>query len=250
MNTQQNRASAADAVERGLSLAAGAAFIIDAVSRRSWISLITAPVGAVLLAHGSSRVPLLDQVLPAGRRQQAAGSQATEQQAAKRLAVTQSVTVNRSAQDLYEYWRNFENLPSFMQHVNEVQNRGDGLSHWRVDTPLGQPLGTALEWTAEVTDDQPGQRIAWRTVPAAGNLVDNSGWVEFTPSPTGDSTGDAAVVRAHIAYNPPGGVIGDALAALFQRVTEQQVKDDIRRFKAVMEAGEAPTVDGQPSGRN
>ena len=133
-----------------------------------------------------------------------------------------------------------------MQHVNDVKNTGEGLSQWRVDTPLGQPLGATLEWTAEVTDDQPGQRIAWRTVPGAGNIVDNSGWVEFTPSPTEDAT----VVRAHIAYNPPGGVVGDALAALFQRVTAQQVRDDIRRFKAVMEAGEAPTVDGQPSGRS
>ena len=105
MTTQKNQPHAADLAERGLSLAAGAAFVIDALARRNWSSLITAPLGAVLLAHGSTRAPLLDRVLPSSwsrQAQQTVKSQVAKQQTAKNLAVTQAVTVNRSADDLYD----------------------------------------------------------------------------------------------------------------------------------------------------
>lgn len=156
------------------------------------------------------------------------------------LRVKKSVTINRSAEDLYEYWRSLENLPRFMTHVRSVQRHGDGRSHWVV----AGPRGTVLKFDAQITVDRPNEMIGWQTLPGAA--VHHRGYVKFVPAPGNRGT------EVHVAmeYEPPGGEAGKLLGNLLGGVTEQQIQEQIRNFKRIMEAGETPTTKGQPSGRS
>ena len=149
------------------------------------------------------------------------------------IRVRQSVIVNRSATELYQFWRNFQNLPQFMKHLESVQLTGDGRSHWVAKAPAG----TTVEWDAELTEDRPNELIAWRSLEGAD--VDNSGSVRFASAPGGRGT----VVRVEFEYNPPGGMLGATLAKLFGEEPEQQVEADLRRFKQVLETGEVVLSD-------
>ena len=155
------------------------------------------------------------------------------------LSVVKSVTVNRPASELYAFWRNFENLPRFMKHLESVTVLDDRRSHW-VDKA---PAGKQVEWDAEIINEVPNELIAWRSVEGAD--VPNSGSVRFTDL----GNGRGAEVRVNLEYKPPAGKIGMVVAKLFHEEPNQQVEEDLRRFKNVMEAGEIPTTDGQPSGR-
>lgn len=155
------------------------------------------------------------------------------------IRVEKSVTVNRSPEELYQYWRKLENLPHFMDHLESVKTTSEKRSHWVAKAPAG----TTVEWDAEIINDKPNEMIAWRSV--EGSDVDNSGSVRFERGPQGRGT----EVRVQIQYSPPGGIIGATIAKLFGEEPSQQVEDDLRRFKNVMEAGEIPTTEGQPSGR-
>lgn len=154
------------------------------------------------------------------------------------MDLKQAVTINRSAQELYAYWRDFQNLPRFMNHLEAVQVTGATQSHWKAKAPLGQ----TVEWDAEITNDQPGKLIGWRSVPGSG--IENWGNVEFMPSTDGAET----VVRVELHYSPPGGAIGSAIAKLFGEEPEQQVWEDLHRFKQIMELGEITLSDGSPGG--
>ena len=139
-----------------------------------------------------------------------------------------SVTINRPAEELYRFWRDFQNLPRFMGHLEAVRVMGDKRSHWVAKGPAG----TTVEWDAEVTEDVPNELIAWRSLADAD--VENSGSVRFTTAPGGRGT----VVRVELEYNPPGGALGASLARLFGEEPEQQIKGDLHRFKQMMEIGE------------
>jgi uncharacterized membrane protein len=152
--------------------------------------------------------------------------------------VTKSITINRSPEELYQFWRDFENLPHFMVHLEEVRAMNDRRSHWVVKAPAG----ARVSWDAEITEDQPNRRIAWQSLPEAD--VPNSGQVHFKPAPAGRGT----VVRVEIEYRPPGGALGKTVAKLFGEEPGQQVADDLRRFKQVMETGEVVRSDGSPRG--
>ena len=156
------------------------------------------------------------------------------------ITVERVVTVNRPAHELYGFWRDFTNLPRFMNHLASVSVLDDRHSHW----VSRAPLGTRVEWDAEISDEQPDELLAWRSLP--GSDVANDGSVRFSPAPAGRGT----EVRVRLNYHPPAGPAGLAVAKLFGEEPDQQVREDLRRFKAVMEAGEAPTNDGQPSGRD
>lgn len=150
----------------------------------------------------------------------------------------QAVTINRSAQELYNYWHNFENLPNFMNHLESVEMTDAEKSHWKAKAPLG----ATVSWDAEVTDDQPNRRIAWRSIPGTG--IENWGSVEFLPSTNGEET----IVRVELQYSPPGGTIGAAVAKLFGEEPEQQIWEDLHRFKQLMELGEITRSEGSPGG--
>lgn len=150
-----------------------------------------------------------------------------------------SQSVNRSPAECYAFWREFENLPKFMTHLESVRNLSETRSHWVVKAPAGR----TVEWDAEITEDRPDEAIGWKS--AEGADVENSGTVRFEPGPAGRGT----VVRVRLRYRPPAGALGAAVAKLFGEEPRQQAQEDLRRFKRVMEIGEVPTTEGQPAGR-
>ncbi|MDF1502420.1 SRPBCC family protein [Roseisolibacter sp. H3M3-2] len=144
------------------------------------------------------------------------------------MRVRKSVTVNRPADEVYAFWRNLENLPRFMKHLESVQVTGGGRSHWKANAPAG----TSVEWDAETTEDRPNERIAWRSVDGAD--VPNAGVVRFVPAAGGRGT----EIHVDLRYDPPAGKLGALVAKLFGDEPGQQVDGDLRRFKQVLEVGE------------
>ena len=144
-----------------------------------------------------------------------------------------SCIVNREPNEVYEYWRRFENLPRFMKHLESVEETLEGHSRWVAKGPAG----TTVEWDATIVADDPGRVITWRSL--EGSDVDNAGAVRFEAAPGGRGT----IVRVNLQYYPPGGVIGKTVAQLFGEEPEQQLDDDLRRFKQMMEVGEVVVSD-------
>lgn len=140
------------------------------------------------------------------------------------------VTINRPADELYAFWRDFSNLPRVMENIESIVTHDAGRSHWVVKAPGGR----TVEWDAIVTEDVDGRAIGWQS--ADGSDVRSSGRVEFAPV-----EGRGTVVRAVIAYDPPGGAIAQLLAKLVQREPAIQARRDLRRFKQYMETGEIST---------
>ncbi|MCM0080746.1 DUF2892 domain-containing protein [Geomonas sp. Red32] len=143
------------------------------------------------------------------------------------------LTINRPRQEVYEFWRNFENLPRFMRHLDAVRITGDRTSHWKARGPGG----VTVEWDAEMTADYPGQQISWHSTGDAG--LPNRGLVEFSDAP-----GDRGTeVKIAIDLYPPGGVAGRTAARLARAVTAQQVEEDLKRLKQLLETGEVATAE-------
>ena len=140
------------------------------------------------------------------------------------------VTINRPAQELYDFWRDFSNLAHVMENIERIDCSDRDHSTWTVKAPAEHQV----TWDAVVTQDEPGKRIEWQS--AEGSQIRNSGAVEFR-----DAGERGTIVRATIAYDPPGGVIGDFIARLFQRAPALQAQRDLRRFKQFMETGEIST---------
>jgi uncharacterized membrane protein len=151
---------------------------------------------------------------------------------------TRSVTINKQKVEVYEFWRDFENLGRFMQHLELVEDLGGGHSHWVAKAPAG----TKVEWDAAITADIPGERITWKSLP--GSDVPNSGSVLFRTAP-----GDRGTeVTVHLQYEVPGGAAAALVAKLFGEEPTQQLRDDLRRLKQVMETGEIVRSDGSLGG--
>ncbi|MDT5296371.1 MAG: hypothetical protein QOJ76_3251, partial [Acidobacteriota bacterium] len=154
--------------------------------------------------------------------------------------VEKSVIINRPAEELYRFWRNFENLPHFMNHLESVRVTGGDRSHWVAKAPAG----TTVEWEAEIYNEKENELIAWRTLEGAD--VDSAGSVRFEKATGGRGT----VVRVSLKYDPPGGKLGSLVARLFGENPDQQIDEDLGRFKQLMETGDIITTEGQPSGRS
>lgn len=150
-------------------------------------------------------------------------------------ALRAAVTVRRPAEDVYRFWRDLENLPSFMPHLQSVTADAGGRSHWVANAPLGQPV----QWEAQITEDEPNKRIAWQSLP--GSAIQNGGSVEFAPAAGGGGT----EVRVQIGYQIPGGVVGKAAATLFGESPDQHVNEDLRRLKQILEAEPSSTRETQ-----
>ncbi|HYP88208.1 MAG TPA: SRPBCC family protein [Polyangiaceae bacterium] len=150
----------------------------------------------------------------------------TIQKVALPVHVVRSVTINRSPELVYQFWRNLENLPRFMAHLESVEDQGES-SVWRAKAPAG----TSIEWRAEITEDRPGETIAWRSL--EGATVPNRGAVCFKTAP--GQRGTELVVE--LKYEPPGGALGAAVAKLFGEEPGQQIASDLRRLKQVLETG-------------
>ena len=158
---------------------------------------------------------------------------------ANEIHIEKSITINRTPEELYSFWRNFENLPRLMPNIKAVTNLGGDRSHWVADGPGGK----TVEWDAEIYNDIPNTLIAWRSLP--GSDVTNAGSVNFKPAPSGRGT----YVKVTFNYNPPAGKAGFLLAKLFGREPGQLVEHDLRRLKQLFETGVIPTIEGQTSGR-
>jgi uncharacterized membrane protein len=160
------------------------------------------------------------------------------------IRVHKTITINRTPQELYRFWRNLENLPRFMAHLESVRELDQRRTYWKVRAPLG----TTVEWTAEMVEDRPDELISWRSVENA--QVPNSGVVRFLPAPGGRGT----EVHLEITYNPPAGVMGATIARLFGKEPGQQVESDLRRLKQVLEGGEvvrpAAGINRRPASRD
>ena len=154
------------------------------------------------------------------------------------IKVERSFTIQKPASELFAFWRDFENLPRIMQHLESVTVQDSTHSHWVAKAPFGKTAA----WDAEIINEVPDELIAWKSTENAD--VPNTGSVSFKTAPAGRGT----VVKVNLEYNPPAGLLGAAVAKLFGEEPKQQVGDDLRRFKSLMEAGEIPTIEGQPQG--
>jgi len=164
------------------------------------------------------------------------GRRATEPHASLKSGegekLEQSITINRSPDEIYSFWRQLENLSRFMQHIKSVTQIGSGISHWVVQTSHG----AKFEWDARLIEDKPGQMISWQSLDGAD--VDNAGSVWFTPAADGQGT----VVKVSMKYSPPGGKLGALMAKVFGDSAEKQMMEDLMRLKNLMEAPGHPPV--------
>jgi uncharacterized membrane protein len=224
-------------VERWASIAAGAGLAAYGLSRLKSNGWLYAGLGGLLLRRGITAH--CDIYEAAGLN--TAGT-ADDTRAALRGArgvnVLESVTINQPVEYLYRFWRNLENLPQFMRHLESVEKATDTISHWRAKGPAG----STVEWDAEIFNEVPDKLIAWRSL--EGSDVVSAGSVNFDPAAGGRGTR----VTVHLQYSPPGGKVGAAVAKLFGADAETEIREDLRRFKQLLEAGEVPTTTGQPRG--
>ena len=147
-----------------------------------------------------------------------------------RALLAESVTIARPARELYDFWRDPTNLTQVMENIVSIERLDANRSRWTVKAPLGREVS----WESVVTEERPGESITWQSAKDAD--VVNSGKVEFR-----DAGARGTIVRATIAYEPPGGTIGQLVAKLFQREPRIQTRRDLHRFKQLMEAGEIAT---------
>ncbi|MEH1940819.1 MAG: SRPBCC family protein [Nostoc sp.] len=163
----------------------------------------------------------------------------------QQVKVEKTLTINKPVEELYRFWRNFDNLPRFIKHLKEVRLYDEKRSHWISKGFLNE----SVEWDVVITEDRENELIAWTSV--EGAAIETSGRVHFKPAP-GDRGTEVKTIRE---FTPPGGAIGAALAKpvadiakLFGDDPELQIKEDLRNFRMLMEAGEIATTEGQPRG--
>ena len=144
---------------------------------------------------------------------------------------TRAALINRPRRELYDFWRDLTNLPAFMENVKSVEVLESGRSRWIVAGPGGKEV----ELVSEITEDIPGERIAWTS--SEGSDVDHQGWIEFKDN----AFGRGAEVRVFISYDPPMGAVGKVVAKVMQREPRIQARRELRRFKQLMETGEIST---------
>jgi uncharacterized membrane protein len=224
-NISSNQNEAGD-TERWASLIGGGTMVLMGLKQRSLRGVLTAIAGGGLLYQGVKKKSTIQQA------QEAIGI-------GQVIKVEKTVTINKAVEELYSFWHNFENLPNFMKHLKEVKVLDNKRSHWVATAPLG----TSIEWDAEILEDRENEFISWASAEDAD--VENSGFVRFKKAP-GDRGTEVKVV---MEYTPPGGALTAVFAKLFGEEPEQQIGDDLRRFKMLMEAGEIATTEGQPRGQ-
>jgi len=214
MNGRNAESGTAQTFQRWGTVIGGSALAIYGLTRRSPVGLALATLGGVVAVTGAKTNNF------------------------REPATQSSVLVNCSPQEAYRFWHNFEEFPLFMHHLESVSEIGDGRSRW---IAMG-PMGTKFRWDAEIVNDQPNQSISWRSLP--GSDIEVDGYVEFKPAPGNRGT----LISARIRYRPPAGAMGSAIAKMLGKDPNFLMRQDLRRLKALMEAGEIPTIEGQTHG--
>ncbi len=250
-DTQQDSKINVASWERWTSAFAGGALVTYGLLRKDKAGYGLAALGGSLLARGSTGHCAAYSALgisTAGSNERADKPVADSGNVVKGpkgvqneqgIKVKKAITVGKPAEELYAFWRNFENLPRFMRHLDAVTVTGGGKSHWVARAPFGK----TVEWDAEIINEVPNTLIAWKSLPGAD--VESVGAVTFKNAPQGRGT----EVHVSLSYQPPAGQLGAAIAKLFGEEPNQQVDNDLRHFKNLMETGSLPTVDGQSAGK-
>ncbi len=238
LETQQHSLRNVGTLERWISGVGGGALAAYGLWRRDWLGAGLAIVGGNLVFRGASGHSYVNQALGVNIANTASNA-VTSVQHNEGVKVVHAVTIDKAPEELYRFWRNFENLPRFMEHLQSVSVIDSIHSHWVANAPAGM----SAEWNAEIINDRPNQLIAWRSV--GDSQIGNAGSVHFTPAPGNRGT----EVKVVLEYNPPAGRIGSLIAKLFGEEPNQQVREDLRHFKEIMETGEIPTTKGQPAAR-
>jgi uncharacterized membrane protein len=220
-------------VERAASLIGGATLLCIGLKRPSWGGLIMAIAGGALVHTGATGY-----CVAYGALGRTSNGTSDDENVARDVHVEKSVLINRDATELYAYWREFENLPAIMRHLDSVTTLDDQKSHW---VAIG-PAGKKFEWDAEIYNEKPDELIALRSMPGAD--IVNAGSVHFERA----SFGRGTRVKVVLNYNIPGGKLTALFAKPFGTEPGQLIEDELRRFKQLMETGEVPTVEGQPNG--
>src|SRR5439155_24100146 len=202
-------------LERTASVIGGGGRALYGLSRESLGGFLLAALGGSLIYRGATgRCPLYGALgidtakHPRGPR--------TSIPAGQGIRVDEAVTINHSPEELYRFWRNLENLPRVMRHLESVKTISPRRSHW---VACG-PLGMRVEWDAEIITDKPNETIAWRSLP--GGDVDTAGSVHFRKLAGGRGT----EVRVELKYDPPAGKVGAGIAKLFGKAPEQESRED------------------------
>jgi len=225
--------------ERVVTGIAGAALTTYAVTKKRDLGgAALALAGGYLLYRAASGHCPGYALLRTGANTPAVDSPTTVIPHGQGIKVYKTLTIQKPASELFAFWRNFENLPRIMNHLESVTVQDTLRSHWVAKGPFGKNV----EWDAEIINEVPDELIAWRSTENAD--VPNTGSVTFKEATGGRGT----VVKVNLEYNPPAGVLGAAIAKLFGEEPNQQVAGDLHRFKSLMEAGEIPTIEGQPQG--
>lgn len=199
---------------RKIALIGGCTLAVFGLTRKSTSGLALATIGGLMAYSG------------------------TKQRQDAQFHAESSFAISCSPETAFRFWRKLENLPLFMRHLDSVKETANGRSEW---TAIG-PMQTRLHWTAEIVDERENQFISWRSLP--GSDLHNSGSVEFKQAPGNRGT----IVSVRMYYEPPAGPLGKAVAMLVGKDPNFTVREDMRRFKALLEAGEIPTIEGQPHG--
>ena len=199
--------------QRLISGVGGGVLVLMGLLRRGPLGLLMAAAGGFLVFRAAGGAQMVNQVTGGG------------QGSSKPIFVEHSVVIDRSPQSVYDYWRKLDNLPQIMSHLETVTTLDERRSRWVAKAPLG----THVEWEAEIVNDKPGERIGWHSLPGA--TVDNAGSVQFESMPNGST-------RLHVAlsYRPPAGPLGAAVAKLFGEEPSQQIAEDLQQFKQTFEA--------------
>jgi uncharacterized membrane protein len=232
---QGSTAANVGASERAVSVAAGAIVGLLGLRRGTLPGLLCAGIGGMMVYRGITGHCSVYESLGLNTAQQDAPENLDNG-----IHVEQAFLINRSPAELYDYWRNFENLPRIMSHLESVRVMDDRRSHWVATAP--RIVGGKVEWDAEITRDDRNERIAWRSLPGSG--IDTAGEIRFAPAP-GDRGSE---VHVSMDYVPPAGKLGHWITALLGHNPKRVVREDLRNFKRIMEAGELPTIDGQSRG--
>ncbi len=214
-NDRSTNGSPRSAILRWVPLAAGTTLAIVGMTRRSKSSLALVGAGGALAFFGSRPRNTQQDFIARG-----------------------SVLLNCSPEEAYGVYRNFEDLPKFMRHLESVTKTGDKQYRWKAIGPLGVPL----EWDSEIVDDLPGELISWRSLP--GSALNTEGTVSFRPAPRNRGT----LLATETRYDHPAGALGRTIAKMLGKDPSFLMQQDLRRFKAFVETGEIPTTEGQSHG--
>jgi uncharacterized membrane protein len=225
--------------ERIGSAIAGGILAAAGLKRRSPAGVALALIGGDLLRRGITGHSFAYEALGIRTAEKGQGAETTSVPYELGVRVDKSVTIARPRQEIFNFWKDLNNLTRFMKNVESVTQLDGNRSHWVVKGPAGRKI----EWDAVIHNELEGEMIAWRTV--EGAVVQHAGSVWFKDAPAGRGT----EVKVELQYNPPAGMLGAAVASLWGKEPGQQIQEDLHRLKQILEAGEVPTTEGQPRGK-